>query len=282
MAHNLLKAGHPVVVCDVVPKAVDAAVAAGATSVSTPKEVATQAKVIVTMLPASAHVIKVYTEENGIFSGAQDGTLLLDSSTIDGNVAKKVAGDAESRGLRMMDCPVSGGITAAKSGELTFMVGGSESDFADARQILDRMGKNIVHCGPSGSGQTAKVCNNLILGMSMIAVAEGMNLGVKLGMDPKKLAEIVNTSSGYCWSSQKYNPCPGVMPNIPASNNYEGGFLVDLMKKDLTLANDAANTSGVPTPLGQKALETYEMLSKEGFGKKDFAVIYQYLQSKSR
>ena len=207
--------------------------------------------------------------------------LLIDSSTIDPEASRSLCAQARALGLDagLLDAPVSGGVGGAQAGTLTFMVGSdAEATLERARPFLTAMGKNIVHCGGSGTGLVAKICNNLILGISMAGVAEAMNLGIKMGIDPNVLASVVNTSSGRCWSSDTYNPVPGVMPNVPASKGYAGGFGVDLMAKDLSLATAAAHSAKQPLPLGSLSLALYDMISSKGYGTKDFASIFDYLQ----
>jgi 3-hydroxyisobutyrate dehydrogenase len=277
MANNLLKAGKNVIVNDISETSVANAIANGASSAATPAEVAAKATTIVTMLPSSPHVRTVYEGENGIFSTVIPGTLLIDSSTIDTSTARDVSAKAAEHNARMIDAPVSGGVGGAEAGTLTFMVGAEVKDFEEARQYLDFMGKNIVHCGAVGTGQAAKIANNLVLAISMIGVSEGMNLGVKLGTDPKVLANIFNTSSARCWSSDTYNPCPGVMDGVPASRGYTGGFGVDLMKKDLGLAMNAAADVKASLPLGSLTNQIYGLLSAHGNGKRDFSSVYEWL-----
>lgn len=232
------------------------------------------------MLPSSPHVREVYTSNDGILKGINStGALLIDSSTIDPQTSRDVAAIAAAQGAVMIDAPVSGGVGGAEAGTLTFMVGGSDAAFASAQPLLQRMGKNIVHCGDVGTGQVAKVCNNVVLGMSMVAVAEGMSLGVKLGMDPVKLAGIINTSSGRCWSSDTYNPCPGVLPTAPASRGYVGGFGTALMHKDMGLATDAAKAIKHYMPLASLTQEIYADVMKSGNDKKDFGYVYEYLKN---
>jgi 3-hydroxyisobutyrate dehydrogenase len=230
-------------------------------------------ELIVTMLPAAAHVKAVYLGDDGLLANVRPGVLLIDSSTIDPHSAREVAAAAEKHGNPMLDAPVSGGTGGAAAGTLTFMVGGSDADFDRAQPVLAAMGKNIVHCGGSGNGQAAKVANNLLLGISMIGVAEAMSLGVALGVDPKVLAGILNTSSGRCWSSDTYNPFPGVMDNVPASRGYEGGFGSDLMLKDLGLASEAAKQVRQPVLLGALAQQLYQTFSAQGNGQLDFSAI---------
>lgn len=277
MARNLLKHGHTLVVYDVVPELVRKMADQGATVAGSPAEAAAAAEVVVTMLPASAHVRSVYTGPRGVLEGATPGTLLIDSSTIDPHTARDVAFDARAKGLALIDAPVSGGTGGAEAGTLTFMVGGEAADFDRAKPILACMGKNIVHCGGAGNGQVAKVCNNMVLGISMIAVSEAMSLAEKLGMDPKVMAGILNTSSGRCWSSDTYNPMPGVLETAPAARGYSGGFGSDLMLKDLGLAVDAARQAKLPVLLGGMAQQVYQKHSADGNGGLDFSsVILQY------
>lgn len=278
MARNLLKNNHQVIVYDVSTEVIAAVTESGATVAKSPAEIASKTKTIVTMLPSSPHVQEVYTGKNGIFSAVQSGSLLLDSSTIDPAVSREMDKLATGKGATYMDAPVSGGVVAARDALLTFMVGGQESGFARGKTILEKMGKNVVHCGPSGTGQAAKICNNMLLGISMIGTAETMNLGIKLGLDPKMLAKILNMSSGRCWSSEVYNPCPGVVEGIPASNNYQGGFGSTLMAKDLGLAQNSATATLSPNPMGSLAHQIYRMMCNSGFDKKDFASVFLFLQ----
>ncbi|GFO24168.1 3-hydroxyisobutyrate dehydrogenase [Plakobranchus ocellatus] len=249
---------------------------------SSPAEVAQGVSKIISMLPASAEVQEVYGGKDGILSTAQKGTLLLDSSTIDPSVSQEVAKQAETKGAVFMDAPVSGGVNAARDGVLTFMVGGPEGSFAEAKAILDNMGKNIVHCGAVGTGQAAKICNNMLLAISMVGTSEAMNLGIRLGLDPKLLASILNTSSGRCWSSEVYNPVPGVVPGVPSSNDYKGGFGTALMTKDLGLAQNAASSVKANTPLGAAVFQIYRTMVNHGFGGKDFSSAFVFLQEQGK
>ncbi|WP_448131989.1 3-hydroxyisobutyrate dehydrogenase [Stutzerimonas chloritidismutans] len=278
MAHNLLKAGHQLSVFDLNAAAVENLVGAGALPVDSPTAVAQgNAELIITMLPAAAHVKSVYLGENGLIASSRAGVMLIDCSTIDPHSAREVAKAAAEHGNPMLDAPVSGGTGGAAAGTLTFMVGGSDADFDRAQPILAAMGKNIVHCGAAGNGQVAKVANNMLLGISMIGVAEAMALGVALGMDAKTLAGVINTSSGRCWSSDTYNPFPGVLENAPASRGYSGGFGSDLMLKDLGLATEAAKQVRQPVILGALAQQLYQSFSAQGHGGLDFsAIINQY------
>ena len=278
MAHNLLKAGHQLSVFDLNAAAVENLVGAGALPVDSPTAIAQgNAELIITMLPAAPHVKSVYLGENGLIASARAGVMLIDCSTIDPHSAREVAKAAAEHGNPMLDAPVSGGTGGAAAGTLTFMVGGSDADFDRAQPILAAMGKNIVHCGAAGNGQVAKVANNMLLGISMIGVAEAMALGVALGMDAKTLAGVINTSSGRCWSSDTYNPFPGVMVNVPSSRGYSGGFGSDLMLKDLGLATEAAKQVRQPVILGALAQQLYQSFSAQGHGGLDFsAIINQY------
>ncbi|CAE1291603.1 HIBADH [Acanthosepion pharaonis] len=208
----------------------------------------------------------------------QKGTLLMDSSTIDPSVSQEIATKAEELGASFVDSPVSGGVNAAKDRLLTFMVGGKESAFAEAKVYLDMMGKNVIHCGAVGTGQAAKICNNMLLAISMIGTSEAMNLGIKLGLDAKMLAHILNVSSGRCWSSEIYNPVPGVKEGVPSSNDYKGGFGTALMTKDLGLAQNAAINTKSPTPLGSLCLHLYRIMCNTGFAEKDFSSAFKFLQ----
>jgi 3-hydroxyisobutyrate dehydrogenase len=278
MAHNLLKAGHQLSVFDLNAAAVENLVGAGALPVDSPTAIAQgNAELILTMLPAAAHVKSVYLGENGLIAHSRAGVMLIDCSTIDPHSAREVAKAAAEHGNPMLDAPVSGGTGGAAAGTLTFMVGGSDADFDHAQPILAAMGKNIVHCGAVGNGQVAKVANNMLLGISMIGVAEAMALGVALGMDAKTLAGVINTSSGRCWSSDTYNPFPGVLDNVPSSRGYSGGFGSDLMLKDLGLATEAAKQVRQPVILGALAQQLYQSFSAQGHGGLDFsAIINQY------
>ena len=273
MARNLVKAGHELVVFDVFPDAIAKVVATGAKSAASVAEAVKSAEVVVTMLPSSPHVREVYTGTGQLLASVAPGTLLIDSSTIDPHTAREVAGAAAKRNIVMLDAPVSGGTVGAEAATLTFMVGGNANAFAVAKPILEKMGKNVVHCGAAGTGQVAKICNNMLLAISMIGVSEAMNLGASLGIDPKLLADIINTSSGRCWSSDTYNPFPGVIETSAASRGYTGGFGVDLMLKDLGLAMDAAKQTKQPAIMGSLAHQLYQTWSGMGSGGKDFSSI---------
>jgi len=272
MASNLLKNGYPVVAFDISHETVEKLKQKGARGAKTPKEVAKEARSIVSMVPASPHVREVYLGEEGVLKSAQAGDLFIDASTIDPHVAKELSDIIHSKGMYLLDAPVSGGVNGAAAGTLTFMVGGKEESLERARPLLESMGSKIVHCGHNGCGQIVKVCNNLALAIEMVGISEAMNLGVKLGMDPAIMASIFNSSTSRCWSSDSYNPVPGVMPNVPSSKGYEGGFGVDLMTKDLSLAINAAHSIKAPIPLGSTSLQIYNMISSMGYGKNDFSI----------
>jgi len=280
MAANLVKAGNNVTVFDLSDAAMAKAEADGAKTASGPAEVAAQSNTIITMLPSSPHVYEVFTGEGGILSTMQPNTLCIDSSTIDPAMSQKVAEIVTAAGSEFLDAPVSGGVGGAAAGTLTFMVGGPEASFQRASDALDAMGSNVVHCGAVGTGQAAKICNNMMLGISMIGASETMNLGVRLGMDPKLLTQIMATATARCWALDTYNPCPGVFEGVPASNGYAGGFGSALMNKDLGLAMDAAKANDASTPLGQLANQIYTQMSNEGWAEKDFSSAYEWLQKK--
>ncbi|RKP51984.1 3-hydroxyisobutyrate dehydrogenase [Pararobbsia silviterrae] len=273
MVRNLLKAGHDVAVHDLDAHAVSEAVKAGAAPALSPKVAVQGVDVVMTMLPAAQHVRTVLAADNGVFEGIARGITIIDSSTIDPASAKAFAGLAAERGVTFVDAPVSGGTGGAAAGTLTFMVGASAESYAHVKPVLSAMGKNIVHCGETGTGQVAKICNNLILGITMAGVAEAMSLGERLGIDPAVLAGIVNTSTGRCWSSEAYNPFPGLVDAAPSSRGYTGGFGTDLMLKDLGLASDAAKLARQPVFLGALAQQLYQAMSANGDGKLDFSAV---------
>ncbi|MHC6802963.1 3-hydroxyisobutyrate dehydrogenase, partial [Vibrio antiquarius] len=249
MAKNLLKANLNVEVFDLNPNAVAELTALGALSADSVKQAVQGASVVVTMLPASQHVQSVYLGQDGILDSVDSGTLLIDSSTIDPATARLVGEKALQLGISFVDAPVSGGVAGAAAGTLTFIVGGSQENFVQAKVVLSHMGKNIFHAGDAGAGQVAKICNNMMLGILMSGTCEALNLGMENGLDPKVLSDIMLQSSGRNWALELYNPCPGVMENTPASNGYQGGFMSQLMAKDLGLAMEAAVASQTSTPM---------------------------------
>lgn len=280
MASNLLKAGYQLSVFDLSNQAVNELKEQGAQACDSVQAlVAAVPDVLISMLPAAAHVKSVYLGSAGLIKQLTKATFLIDCSTIDPHSAREVAQAAKEAGHCMLDAPVSGGTAGAQAATLTFMVGGAAEDLQQVQPILHAMGKNVTHCGASGNGQVAKVANNMLLGISMIGVAEAMALGVSLGMDAKVLAGIINTSSGRCWSSEINNPYPDVLENTPASRNYSGGFGSDLMLKDLGLATEAARLAKQPVMLGAAAQQLYQAFSLQGHGSLDFsAIIKLYLQ----
>lgn len=277
MARNLLKAGHALAVFDLHAPAVQGLVAEGAAAATSPADAAGQAELVITMLPAPRHVEQVLAGPDGVLSAVARGVPIVDSSTIDPATARRLAALAADQGNELADAPVSGGTGGAAAGTLTFMVGATDALHARVLPVLQAMGRSIVHCGPVGSGQVAKICNNLLLGISMLGVAEAMSLGAAQGIDPKVLASIINASSGRCWSCDTYNPYPGIVEGAPASRGYEGGFGVDLMLKDLGLATEAARQSHQPLPMGALAQQLYEVWSLQGQGKLDFSSIIRLL-----
>jgi 3-hydroxyisobutyrate dehydrogenase len=278
MVKNLLKAGHRVTVFDLAPAAVERCTKAGAGAAASAHQAAHDNDIVITMLPAGKHVREVYLGAHGILKAVRPDTLLIDSSTIDVATARDVGEAAAKAGLPMIDAPVSGGVGGAEAATLTFMVGGPDAAFARAKPILEAMGKTIVHAGPSGSGQAAKICNNMILGISMIAVGEAFVLAEKLGLDAQKLFDISSKSSGQCWSLTSYCPVPGPVPNSPANRDYAAGFTADMMLKDLRLSQDAANAAHAATALGAHAAQLYEAYAASGQGAKDFSGIIQMIR----
>jgi 3-hydroxyisobutyrate dehydrogenase len=278
MAPNLIKAGHQVEGVDVNPHAVEKLKAAGGTPVDMAPVAASRADVVITMLPAGQQVRDVYLGPNGVIQAVNPGTLLIDCSTIDVATARDVAHEADARGLMMLDAPVSGGVGGATAGTLTFMVGGSAQAFARAEHILQAMGKTIVHAGGSGNGQAAKICNNMMLAISMIGVAEGFVLAEQLGLDHQKLFDIASKSSGQCWAMTSYCPVPGPVPASPANRDYQAGFTAAMMLKDLKLAQEAAKASGANTELGAEAARLYSRYVDGGEAAKDFSGIIRMIR----
>jgi 3-hydroxyisobutyrate dehydrogenase len=275
MAANLVKAGHEVRAFDLAPEALERAKANGCDTFGAVKEAVQGADAVVSMLPNGKIVDSVYTHD--VIGHAPAGALLLDCSTIDVATARSVAEAASVAGYEMVDAPVSGGIGAANGGTLTFMVGGSDEAFAKAQPILAAMGKTVIHAGGSGAGQAAKVCNNMLLGIHMIGTCEAFAMAQRLGLDPQTFYDIASVSSGQCWSMTSYCPLPGVGPQSPADNGYQGGFATALMLKDLKLAMDAAQTAGSRVPMGARAAELYEAFAAAGNGGMDFSAIIQTL-----
>jgi 3-hydroxyisobutyrate dehydrogenase len=278
MAQNLIKAGHAVQGFDLSKPQVDKLVAAGGTAAPTVKAAAGGTEVVITMLPAGQQVRDVYLGTDGVLAAAAPNALLVDSSTIDVETARAVAQAAADKGLAMLDAPVSGGVAGAQGATLTFMVGGSDAAFARAKPFLEKMGKTIVHAGGPGNGQAAKICNNLILGVSMIAVSEAFVLAEKLGLDAQRLFDISSKSSGQCWSMTSYCPVPGLVPASPANRDYQPGFTAAMMLKDLKLAQDAAKAAHAKTPLGAEAAAVYSRYVDSGEAGRDFSGIIRFVR----
>ena len=278
MAQNLLKAGHAVQGFDMSQAQVLALTASGGQAAASGKAAASGVEIVITMLPAGQHVRGVYLGSEGVLAAAGAGALLIDSSTIDVATARDMAAAADKRGLAMLDAPVSGGVGGAQAGTLTFMVGGGDEALARAKPILETMGKTIVHAGGAGNGQAAKICNNMILGVSMIAVSEAFVLAEKLGLDAQKLYDISSKSSGQCWSMTTYCPVPGPVPTSPANRDYKAGFTAAMMLKDLKLAQDAARAAGADTPLGADAAKIYADFVETGEGPRDFSGVIRFIR----
>ena len=275
MAANLVKAGHVVNAFDLSEQALDRAKENGCAPFTSVREAVTDVDAVVSMLPNGKIVASVY--EADVIGHAPGEALLLDCSTIDVATARKVASDAAAKGYEMVDAPVSGGIAAANGGTLTFMVGGSKAAFAKTEPILSAMGKAVIHAGAAGSGQAAKICNNMLLGASMIATCETFKLAERLGLDLQTFYDISSKASGQNWSMTSYCPVPGVGPQSPADNDYQGGFATALMLKDLKLAMEAAQSAGAPVPMGHRAAELYEAFDAAGEGGRDFSYIIKTL-----
>ncbi|MEH6567804.1 MAG: 3-hydroxyisobutyrate dehydrogenase [Halioglobus sp.] len=279
MAINLVKAGHLVKVFDLSPVACEQLAEAGAAVAASTSEAVQYADYVISMLPAGKHVAGIYLGEDGLLGQLDESVTVLDCSTIDAATARAVGEAAAEQGISFMDAPVSGGVAAAAAGTLSFMCGGRAESFVKAELILADMGKNIFHAGPAGAGQVAKGCNNMLLAVHMIGSCEALEMGVRNGLDPKVLSEIMLASSGRNWSLEVYNPYPGVMDTAPASNDYKPGFMVDLMVKDLGLALEIAEQSDFENPMGQLARALYVQHQEAGNGQMDFSSILQKLQA---
>jgi 3-hydroxyisobutyrate dehydrogenase len=279
MALNLIKAGNTVTGFDLNADALKKLGEAGGKVASDTKSAVSDAEVVVTMLPAGQHVRATYTGQAGIIANVPAGALLIDCSTIDVDSARAASAAAKEKNLAMLDAPVSGGVGGAQGGTLTFMVGGDDAAFARAKPVLEAMGKTIVHAGGAGNGQAAKICNNMVLGISMIAVSEAFVLAEKLGLDPQKLFDISSKSSGQCWSLTNYCPVPGPVPASPANRDYQPGFTGAMMLKDMKLSQDAAKSAGVTTPTGALAAQLYGHFAEQGGAARDFSGIIQHLRA---
>jgi len=278
MAANLVKAGHEVSGFDIVAGRAAALAAKGGRAVATAAEAAAAGEIVITMLPAGPDVRAVYLGDSGVLAHARKGALLIDCSTIDVETARAVAAAAAAAQFDMLDAPVSGGVVGAETASLTFMVGGNVEAFERGRPVLAAMGRTIVHAGPAGNGQAAKICNNMILGVSMIAVCEAFSLAERLGLAAQTLFEISAKSSGQCWALTSYCPVPGPVPAAPANRDYAPGFTAAMMLKDLRLAQQAAGASAAATPLGAAAANLYQLFVDEGMGGRDFSGIYRFIR----
>ena len=278
MAKNLVAAGHEVTGFDVVEASLKAAAEAGITRADSAAAAARGAETVVTMLPAGQHARAVYLGDEGVIAAAAEGALLIDSSTIDVATARELHEAAAGAGLQMLDAPVSGGIAGAEAGSLTFMVGGADEAFARARPLLEAMGKNVIHAGAAGTGQAAKVCNNMILGISMIALSEAFTLADALGLGHQKLFDISSKSSGSCWAMLNHLPVPGIIETSAADRGYQPGFSAAMMHKDLKLSQAAADQAGVATPLGAEAAALYTLFVNAGSGGLDYSAIIKLIK----
>jgi 3-hydroxyisobutyrate dehydrogenase len=282
MAANLVKAGHRVTGFDIVAGRAEVLAASGGRAASTAAEAAAGGEIVITMLPAGSEVRSVYLGDDGVLGHARSGALLIDCSTIDVETARSVAAAAADARFEMLDAPVSGGVIGAEAASLTFMVGGGAEAFERARPVLAAMGRTIVHAGAAGNGQAAKICNNMILGVSMIAVCEAFSLADRLGLPAQTLFEVSAKSSGQCWAMTSYCPVPGPVPASPANRGYAPGFTAAMMLKDLRLAQQAAGTTAAPTPLGAAAANLFQLFVDEGAGGLDFSAIYRFIRKPER
>ena len=278
MAANLAKAGHDVIATDLSIGAIDRAVEAGCRRGKTVADAVRDADVVVTMLPAGAHVRSVYAENYGVIPNAKKGALFIDSSTIDVDSARAVIKTASEKGFQMVDAPVSGGVGGATAGTLTFMVGGEKEAFERAQPILEKMGKNIFHAGAAGNGQAAKIANNMLLGITMIATCEAFNLAEKLGLDAQTFFDISKTASGQSWSMTSYCPAPGPVPSAPSNRDYAPGFAAAMMLKDMRLAQEAAHKAKAATPLGAQAEALYALMEAAGKDGLDFSGVMKLIR----
>lgn len=282
MALNLLKSGFELCVFDLMQSAMEHLQAAGAKQANSATDAIAGADIVISMLPAGKHVESLYLGENGLINHLKAGALVIDSSTIDASTAKLVASQLVHNKVQFIDAPVSGGVAGAKAGTLTFIVGGREQDYAQALPILQVMGKNIFHAGDHGAGQVAKICNNMLLSVLMLGTSEALQMAIDNGLDPKVMSDIMLQSSGRNWTLELYNPCPDVMDNVPSSNHYQGGFMVDLMKKDLGLAMDTGLKSQSATPMGALAQSLYNIHSMQGNGQLDFSSVFNLFSKQEK
>src|SRR5207253_11447748 len=282
MLANVLKKGHNVVAYDVVEAALDGAIKLGAARVASSAAAARDSELVITILPSSSHVESAYLGSGGVLEGIGAGRLCIDMSTIDPSVSRRVAEAVSRRGARFLDAPVSGGVPRATDGTLAIMVGGDARDFEEARPVLAAMGANIIHVGPVGSGEVAKLCNNLIAGVAMVAVSEAFRIAEGFGVDPKILTSVISKSSGNTWAMEHGHPVPGMVPTSAANRDYAPGFMTDLMCKDLGLAVSAARQLRVPVFVASAAQELLRLASSHGLGRKGFSAVYAFLKPSSR
>ncbi|TMO47229.1 3-hydroxyisobutyrate dehydrogenase [Pseudoalteromonas ruthenica] len=280
MARNLIKAGHAVSVFDLNKQVVNELADEGAHAGTTADEVTHGAQLVISMLPAAKHVKSLYLADDGLIHHLASDTVVIDCSTIDAASATEVGQALADKGIAFVDAPVSGGVAGASAGTLTFIVGGAKTHFNAVQPVLEDMGKNIFHAGDIGAGQVAKICNNMLLSILMAGTSEALQMGINHGLDPKVLSDIMVNSSGRNWTLELYNPCPGVLESAPSSNNYQPGFMVDLMAKDLGLALEAAQNSGSATPLGALSKNLYTLLQNQGAGAQDFSAIFNLFEKK--
>jgi 3-hydroxyisobutyrate dehydrogenase len=278
MAANLVKKGFTVTAFDMNPAAVKAATAVGAAAAASAAEAVAGADLVITMLPSSPHVESAFTGDGGVLMAARKGTLLVDMSTIDPAVTRRLAAAAAERGLRFVDAPVSGGVPRATDGTLAIMVGGAPADFEAARPALAAMGANVIHVGEVGSGEVAKLCNNLIAGVAAVAVSEAFRIAEGFGVDPKVITEVISKSSGNTWVMEHIHPVPGLVARSASTNEYRPGFMTDLMCKDVGLAVDAARGLRIPLFVAPAAQQVYRLASSHGLGRKDFTSVYTFLK----
>ena len=278
MARNLVAHSFAVTAFDLDTRAVRAAADAGMTAAASAAEAVATADLVITMLPSSAHVESVYTGDGGVLAAARPGTLCVDMSTIDPGVSRRVAAAAAERGLRFVDAPVSGGVPRATDGTLAIMVGGADEDVAAARPALLAMGQNVIHVGPVGSGEVAKLCNNLIAGVAAVAVSEAFRIAEGFGVDLSVVTEVISRSSGHTWLMEHMHPVPGLVPRAASTQGYQPGFMTDLMCKDLGLAVDAARALRVPVFVAPIAQQVYRLASSQGLGRQDFTSVYTLLR----
>jgi 3-hydroxyisobutyrate dehydrogenase len=281
MISNLLKAGFSVLAYDVRPEAVEEAKKRGAAAAGSSAEAARESEMVVTMLPSSSDVEAAYVGPKGVLEGAPAGRLCVDMSTIDPGMSRRVAERAKAKGVRFLDAPVSGAVPRTIEGTLTIMVGGEAKDLEEARPALSAMGSNVIHVGPVGSGEVAKLCNNLIAGVATVAVSEAFRLAEGFGVDPKVLTEVISKSSGFTWAMEHNHPVPGIVQKAASNRDYAPGFMTDLMAKDLGLAVNAARELRQPVFVAPAALELYRLASSHGLGRKDFSSVYTFLKPSS-